>query len=465
MEAGRTVLLRRRGYLDPARFYLGIRGKLGPSFLLESAEGPGKLARYSVVGYSPLLHLVVKDGCFRLWRRGEPVEEGRVRGDPLELLREKMFTGSPPGNRYLRPVVGYVGYDYARYQVELGNRAADDLREPELEFILPERVVVFDRVRGERTYAVNLLPGEEGEGAERILREMEEVKGREPEGELGGSRVRSNLSRREFERRVEEARRYILQGDAIQVVLSRRMELCPPPPPEPFYFRLRELNPSPYLFMLDFPGRTVVGSSPELQVRVEGREVSVRPIAGTRRRGEGKEDERLEEELRSDEKERAEHVMLVDLARNDVGKVSEFGSVRVTEFMKVEKYSHVQHLVSHVVGRLRPDRDALDAFRATFPAGTVTGAPKLRAMEIIEELEPTRRGIYAGAVGVFGPPSSAGDPGTADFAITIRTLVVEGGKGYVQVGAGVVADSRGWKEYLETRNKARALLRAAGVGG
>jgi anthranilate synthase component 1 len=464
METGRTLLLRREGYLDPARFYLGVRGKLGPSFLLESAEGPGELARYSVVGYSPLLHLVVKDGRFRLWRRGELAEEGRVGGDPLELLREKMFAGSPPGNRYLRPVVGYVGYDYVRYQVELGDHAVDDLGEPELEFILPERVVVFDRVRGERIYAVNLLPDEE-EGVEGILREMEGVEGRGPEGELGGSRVRSNLSRREFERRVEEARRYILQGDAIQVVLSRRMELCPPPPPEPFYFRLRELNPSPYLFMLDFPGRTVVGSSPELQVRVEGKEVSVRPIAGTRRRGRGEEDGRLEEELRSDEKERAEHVMLVDLARNDVGRVSEFGSVRVTEFMRVEKYSHVQHLVSHVVGRLRPDRDALDAFRATFPAGTVTGAPKVRAMEIIEELEPTRRGIYAGAVGVFGPPSSPGDPGTADFAIAIRTLVVEGNRGYLQVGAGVVADSRRWKEYLETKNKAGALLKAAGVGG
>jgi anthranilate synthase component 1 len=464
METGRTLLLRRAGYRDPARFYLGVRGKLGPSFLLESAEGPGELARYSVVGYSPLLHLVVKDGHFRLWRKGELAEEGRVRGDPLELLREKMFVGSLPGNRYLRPVVGYVGYDYVRYQVELGNHAVDELGEPELEFVLPERVVVFDRVRGERIYAVNLLPGEEGKGTERILQEMEAAEGRGPEGRVGGSRVRSNLGRGEFERKVEEARRYILQGDLIQVVLSRRMELVPPPPPEPFYFRLRELNPSPYLFMLDFPGRTVVGSSPELQVRVEGREVSVRPIAGTRRRGKGEEERRLEGELRSDEKERAEHVMLVDLARNDVGKVSEFGSVRVTEFMRVEKYSHVQHLVSHVVGRLRPDRDALEAFRATFPAGTVTGAPKVRAMEIIEELEPTRRGIYAGAVGVFAPPSCPGDPGRANFAIAIRTLVVEGGRGYVQVGAGVVADSRGWKEYLETKNKAGALLQAAGVG-
>ncbi|MEM2865789.1 MAG: anthranilate synthase component I family protein, partial [Candidatus Hadarchaeales archaeon] len=350
-----------------------------------------------------------------------------------------------------------------RSQVELGNHTVDDLGQPELEFVLPERVVVFDGIRGERICAVNLLPGEEGEGAERMLREMEAVEERGPEGGTEGARVRSNVSRREFERMVEEARRYIHQGDAIQVVLSRRMELVPSPPPEAFYFRLRKLNPSPYLFMLDFPGRTVMGSSPELQVKVEGGEVSVRPIAGTRRRGEGEEDERLEEELKSDEKERAEHVMLVDLARNDVGRVSEFGSVRVTEFMKVEKYSHVQHLVSHVTGKLRPGVDALEAFRATFPAGTVTGAPKVRAMEIIEELEPTRRGIYAGAVGVFGPPSPSQERGTADFAIAIRTMVVEGGKGYVQVGAGVVADSEGWKEYLETRNKGRALLLAAGV--
>ncbi|MEM3012301.1 MAG: anthranilate synthase component I family protein [Candidatus Hadarchaeales archaeon] len=463
MKAVETLILRRKGCPDPARFYLGIRGKSEASFLLESAEGPGELARYSVVGYAPLLHLRVKGGEFRLWKRGELVEEGKVGGDPLELVRERMFTGASADIRYLRPVVGYVGYDYVRSQVELGNHTVDDLGQPELEFVLPERVVVFDGIRGERICAVNLLPGEEGEGAERMLREMEAVEERGPEGGTEGARVRSNVSRREFERMVEEARRYIHQGDAIQVVLSRRMELVPSPPPEAFYFRLRKLNPSPYLFMLDFPGRTVMGSSPELQVKVEGGEVSVRPIAGTRRRGEGEEDERLEEELKSDEKERAEHVMLVDLARNDVGRVSEFGSVRVTEFMKVEKYSHVQHLVSHVTGKLRPGVDALEAFRATFPAGTVTGAPKVRAMEIIEELEPTRRGIYAGAVGVFGPPSPSQERGTADFAIAIRTMVVEGGKGYVQVGAGVVADSEGWKEYLETRNKGRALLLAAGV--
>lgn len=458
-----TFILRRKGCLDPARFYLGIRGKSEASFLLESAEGPGELARYSVVGYVPLLHLRVKGEEFRLWKRGELIEEGKVERDPLELVREKMFIGASADIRYLCPVVGYVGYDYVRSQVELGARTVDDLGHPELEFVLPERVVVFDGVKDERIYAVNLLPDEGKEVAERALKELTMVREREPEGEMGAVRVRSNVSRREFERMVEVARDYIHGGDVIQVVLSRRMELVPSPPPEVFYFRLRELNPSPYLFMLDFPGRTVIGSSPELQVKVEGREVSVRPIAGTRRRGKGKEDERLEEELRSDEKERAEHVMLVDLARNDVGKVSEFGSVKVREFMKVEKYSHVQHLVSHVTGCLREGVDALEAFRATFPAGTVTGAPKVRAMEIIEELEPTRRGIYAGAVGVFGPPSQPGDPGTADFAIAIRTMVVERGRGYLQVGAGVVADSKGWKEYLETKNKGRALLLAAGV--
>jgi len=210
------------------------------------------------------------------------------------------------------------------------------------------------------------------------------------------------------------------------------------------------------MFFLDFPGRVIVGSSPELLVRVSGKEVLTRPIAGTRRRRPG-EDERLGRELLEDEKERAEHVMLVDLGRNDIGRVCQFGSVRVEEFMKVERYSHVQHLVSTVVGRLRRGEDAFDALRATFPAGTVTGAPKVRAMEIIEELEPVRRGIYAGSVGSF---SYTGD---ADLAITIRAMVIQNGRGYVQVGAGIVADSVPWKEYYETENKARALLSAAGL--
>jgi anthranilate synthase component 1 len=212
------------------------------------------------------------------------------------------------------------------------------------------------------------------------------------------------------------------------------------------------------MFFLDFPERSIVGSSPEILVKVEGHNVSTRPIAGTRKRGRGRdEDKEMEEELRSDGKERAEHVMLVDLGRNDIGRVSKFGSIKVTDFMGVEKYSHVQHLVTNVMGRMRDDKDAFDAFRATFPAGTVTGAPKVRAMEIIDELEPTRRGIYAGAIGSF---SYSGD---ADLAITIRTLIVERGKGYLQVGAGIVSDSIPRREYVETENKARALLRAAGV--
>jgi anthranilate synthase component 1 len=221
---------------------------------------------------------------------------------------------------------------------------------------------------------------------------------------------------------------------------------------------LRKINPSPYMFFLDFPERSIVGSSPEILVRVQRKKVITRPIAGTRRRGRSKKDEKtMEKELLSDEKERAEHVMLVDLGRNDIGRVAELGSVGVTEFMKVEKYSDVQHLVSNVEGEMRRGMDSFDALRATFPAGTVTGAPKVRAMEIIEELEPTRRGIYAGAIGSF---SYTGD---ADLAITIRTLVAQAGKGYIQVGAGIVADSVPWKEHYETENKARALLRAAGV--
>jgi len=252
------------------------------------------------------------------------------------------------------------------------------------------------------------------------------------------------------------AKEYIKKGEAIQVVLSRKIKIDPPPPLENFYSRLRSINPSPYMFFFEFPDRTVVGSSPEALVRVEGKNVITRPIAGTRRVRNGEDKNHLERELLEDEKERAEHVMLVDLGRNDLGRVCDFGSVRVKEFMKLERYSHVAHLVSTVEGELRNGVTSLDALAATFPAGTVTGAPKIRAIEIIDELEPSRRGIYAGAVGYIGYT------GEMDMAITIRTMVVERETASVQVGAGVVADSVPWKEYYETENKARALLEAAG---
>lgn len=462
------------GCADPASLYLTLRASHRSSYLLESAEGPGEAAHYSIIGCDPLLLVKVHGEKCEIKGRRDLVRLARENAeaagsDALEVLKEAMFLKSMSvpsvGLRYMLGVVGYIGYDFVRSLVDIGSHTIDDLRQPELEFMLPERMIIFDHL-AHKTHYCSLMLLTDGfdvqGGYGRALSNMKAFKNIKKGTPPAKRRIRivtsSNIERSKFERHIERAKHYIRAGDIIQAVLSRRIELNPAPPLEQFYLNLRRINPSPYMFFLDFPERSVVGSSPEILVKVDGRKVVTRPIAGTRRRGKSKADDvAMERELREDEKERAEHVMLVDLGRNDIGRVSEFGSVKATEFMKVEKYSHVQHLVTNVVGRMRKDSDAFDALRATFPAGTVTGAPKVRAMEIIDELEPTRRGIYAGAVGSF---SYAGD---ADLAITIRTLIAERGKGYVQVGAGIVADSVPWKEHYETENKARALLAAAGV--
>jgi anthranilate synthase component 1 len=461
------------GCRDPAKVYFGLRRAGQPSYLLESAEGPGEAARYSVIGLDPLLHVKIRDGECHLSGRHDLVDapRGKARGgkDALGMLKDIMMFGEmrvpDVASRYMVGAVGYIGYDYVRSLVDLGGNPADDLRQPELEFMLPERMMVFDHVEDITHYCSLMLLLDSSDVKESHERAMSGLRGLAGAREInprkeGGPKIRarSNITKRRFEIQVERVKGYIRAGDVIQAVLSRRIELNPAPPLEQFYLNLRRINPSPYMFFLDFPGRSIVGSSPEILVRVEGRRVMTRPIAGTRRLGKNmEEDAEMERELLADEKERAEHVMLVDLGRNDLGKVSKFGSVRVTDFMRVEKYSHVQHLITNVSGEMREDMDAFDALRATFPAGTVTGAPKRRAMEIIDELEPTRRGIYAGAIGSF---SYTGD---ADLAIAIRTLVAEKGRAYVQVGAGVVADSVPWKEHYETENKARALLTAAGA--
>jgi len=460
---------------DPTKAYLGVRRYGRPSYLLESAEGPGEAARYSVIGCEPLLYLRIQNGKQKIEGRRDIVELAKTNvkkarcDDALDVLKETMLlkTVHAPraiSSRYMLGTVGYIGYDFVRSLVDIGDRTTDDLRHPELEFMLPERTIIFDHLK-RQTHYCSLMLLTDGSGVQedyaRALSNIKELKAakkpvrREPPVKIA---TKSNIKKTDFERNVEVAKEYIRAGDIIQTVLSRRIELDPAPPLGQFYTNLKRINPSPYMFFLDFPERSIVGSSPEILVKVEGRKVVTRPIAGTRRRGKSEADDAaMERELLADEKERAEHVMLVDLGRNDIGRVSRFGSVRVTDFMKVEKYSHVQHLVTNVVGQLRRDKDAFDALRATFPAGTVTGAPKVRAMEIIEELEPTRRGIYAGAIGSF---SYTGD---ADLAITIRTLVAERGRGYIQVGAGIVADSVPRKEHYETENKAQALLRAAGV--
>ncbi|MEM3401903.1 MAG: anthranilate synthase component I family protein [Candidatus Hadarchaeales archaeon] len=453
------------GCPDPAKIYLGIQRRTTPSYLLESAEGPGEKARYSVIGYDPLLYVKVDREKVEI--SGGLAFETKERKDALSILKTAAGFGkisTPPlTSSYLSSCVGYISYDYVRTLVKLESRSKDDLKQPTLEFILPRKVIVFDHVKKLTHFCcLVFLDGkplsEELRFAEESLAEMRAILEVEPSPTTVRPKISSVPGRGEFESCVRKVKRYIREGDIIQAVIARRITLSPAPNPEQFYINLRRINPSPYMFFLSFPERTIIGSSPEILVKVEGRNVITRPIAGTRRRGRDLVDERaMERELLTDEKEKAEHVMLVDLGRNDIGKVAEFNSVKVTEFMKVEKYSHVQHLVSNVVGRLRKDKDAFDALRATFPAGTVTGAPKVRAMEIIEELEPVRRGIYAGAIGSFSYN------GNADLAITIRTMVIEKGKGYIYAGAGIVADSIPEREHYETENKARALLAAAGV--
>ncbi|MFN4133152.1 MAG: anthranilate synthase component I family protein [Candidatus Hadarchaeales archaeon] len=460
------VVHSREGCLDPAKVYMGIRRRKFPAYLLESGEGPGEKARYSVIGFDPLLYVKVDREKVKI--SGKLAFEGMRRtADPLSILKAAAGFGkinAPPLiSSYLSSCVGYISYDYVRHLVKLDSISKDDLGQPTLEFILPEKVMVFDHIK-KLTHLCHLAffdsdpPSEGLRLAEKSLAEMGAILETEPSTTSVRPRISSVPTREEFESNVKKVKKYIRAGDIIQAVIARRIALSPAPNPEQFYMNLRRINPSPYMFFLDFPERTIIGSSPEILVKVDGRKVITRPIAGTRRRGRDIEDEKaMERELLTDEKEKAEHVMLVDLGRNDIGKISEFNSVKVIEFMKVEKYSHVQHLVSNVVGRLRKDKDAFDALRATFPAGTVTGAPKVRAMEIIEELEPVRRGIYAGAVGSFSYN------GNADLAITIRTMVIEGGKGYIYAGAGIVADSIPEREHYETENKARALLAAVGV--
>jgi len=461
---------------NPAKFYFNLRRTSWSSYLLESAEGPGEDARYSVIGCDPLLHIKVRGSACEVNGRQDLVDlsrefmsKSRGNEDALEVFKKGMLVKkmkvSEPSSRYMLGVVGYLSYDLVRSFVDIGSDTLNDLNQPQLEFMLPERMVIFDHIAHKTRYCSLLLLLEDSdlqeayEQAESGLKELVIKNEVNPQSWAGDKiSARSNVTKGKYEDHVNRIKRYIRAGDVIQAVLSRRIELTPSPPLERFFLNLRKLNPSPYMFFLDFPERSIVGSSPEILVKVNGRRVVTRPIAGTRPRGKSKADEKIMEmELRADEKERAEHIMLVDLGRNDLGRVAKFGSVRVTSFMDVEKYSHVQHLVTSIEGELQDGDDAFDALRATFPAGTVTGAPKVRAMEIIEELEPTRRGIYAGAIGSF---SYMGD---ADLAIAIRTLIAEQGKGYVQVGAGIVADSLPSREYSETMNKARALLCAAGV--
>jgi anthranilate synthase component I len=445
-------------------------------FLLESVVGGERWARYTFLGSSPREAWRLRAGRLDRWTPAQGWVEGELLDDPLAELENRIrrYTPAPvPGlPRFWGGLVGYFGYDVVRRLERLPDAPPDDLGLPEALFMRTDVVLAIDNLHGR----ARLITGVETSGAdeaelllryeegrERIRRAREALREGEPPRplELDSARTAdppfsSSTSREEFEAGVRRIQEYIRAGDVFQVVLSQRLSVPLEAAPFDLYRALRALNPSPYLFYLDLDGFQLVGSSPEVLVRMEEGRVTVRPIAGTRRRGATEEDDAaLAADLLADPKERAEHLMLLDLGRNDVGRVAAYGTVTVPERMTIEKYSHVLHMVSSVEGRVAPGRTALDVFRAAFPAGTVSGAPKVRAMEIIDELEPLRRGPYAGAVGYFTHGGEA-----MDLAIAIRTVVARYGTAHVQAGAGVVADSVPEAEYEETLNKARALLRA-----
>ncbi|MBI2847898.1 MAG: anthranilate synthase component I [Chloroflexi bacterium] len=429
----------------------------GYSFLLESVEGGERLARYSFIGTDPSRIIATR-------------AEDNV--DPLPLIKQELdkyrlmpVVGLP---KFCGGAVGYLAYEAVTRFENLPSPERDSLGLPEAMFMLVDTVLIFDHVMhkikvlshvhldGDIEANYQKAVGKIDSLVERLSQPLE--MGRQMNGMAGtanGLKPASNFSREGYEAAVTQIKEYIKAGEAIQVVPSQRLSVPATATPFEIYRALRSINPSPYMFFLDFKDFHLIGASPEILVRVENGTVTTRPLAGTRPRGATpEEDARMEQELRNDEKERAEHIMLVDLGRNDIGRVSEPGSVKVSELMEVERYSHVMHLVTNVEGKLRKNVTAFEALRACFPAGTVSGAPKIRAMEIIAEFEPEKRGPYAGAAGYF---SFSGD---MDMAIAIRTMVVKDGVAYVQAGGGIVYDSVPEREYEETMNKARALLKA-----
>jgi anthranilate synthase component 1 len=453
VQTERKLKLQKFPYsLNPLPTYVALSSESDYSYILESAEGPRKLAQYSFIGFSPRKIIDMKNGVYT-----ETTEGATSKADtsnPFSLLRKTLSQNSATyhGFRFVGGIVGYFSYDLIRYLESIPEHAKDDLRFPDLEFCVYDDGIVFDHLTEQAYYFWY--------GTSRFS-EIERILDRRTTSQnLVASEFESNMRQREFEFIVQKAKQYITSGDIFQTVLSRRYELSFRGDLIDFYVRLREINPSPYMYFLKMKNRQIVGSSPEMLGRVEEGYADTFPIAGTCPVGtSGEENDRLAAELLADPKEQAEHIMLTDLARNDLGKVCQFGSVHVPEFMTVQRFSHVQHIVSRVAGRLRPGCDALDTLKATFPAGTVSGAPKKRAMEIIEELEPCRRGPYAGAVGYLSYN------GNADFAITIRTLVAQEDRAYIQAGAGIVADSKPDREWFETEHKAKALLQALKIAG
>jgi anthranilate synthase component 1 len=462
--------------LTPVSAFLAVAGKEQQAFLLESVERGEHVGRYTFLGARPYMVLTATGDEITI-QRGKKKEVRR--GEILPVVRELLGEHKPAHVPGLPPfasgAVGYMAYDVVRQFEKLPTKAKHDLKTPDCVLMFFDRVLAFDHVR----HQIHLIASADVRGvsakkayatASRELDRLQEQLTRglrsqrialEDRAKSAPIKPNTRTKQADYEKGVERSKEYIAAGDVFQVVLSQRMDFRPKAEPFEIYRTLRMVNPSPYMYFLRLgPEMHILGSSPEMLVRVTGKKIEYAPIAGTRWRAESpEEDLRLEQELLADEKERAEHVMLVDLGRNDVGRVSKYGSVKVTDLMRVERYSHVMHLVSSIEGELREGLDSLDAFASCFPAGTLTGAPKVRAMEIIDELEPVRRGVYGGSI------LYADFAGNLDSCIAIRTMVMNRGKAYVQAGAGLVADSVPRKEYEESMNKAGALVRAAELAG
>jgi anthranilate synthase component 1 len=441
-------------------------------FLLESVEGGEKWGRYTFLGSDPHVIFTVRGEEVLIQEQGE-IRSQKHGGDPLALLKDLLYSYRPvPVDglpRFYGGAVGFLGYDMVRYIEELPDETLKDLDTDDAMFLVTDTLMIFDNVRHTiKVVACALTEGRNDlravydETIAKIEAMIETIKAPAPAGtwtmpqsSRDDTPPQSNMKPEAFKAMVKQAKDYIVAGDVIQVVLSQRFQREHRADPIDLYRALRYINPSPYLFFFKLEDLILIGSSPEVTVRLEDGIAELRPIAGTRARGKTEQEDRhLSDELLQDPKERAEHVMLVDLGRNDLGRIARIGSVQVNQYMVVERYSHVMHLVSHVQAQLLSGKDAFDVLKATFPAGTLTGAPKIRAMEIIDELEPSRRGPYGGSVGYFSYT------GNMDFCITIRTMLILNGKVYIQAGAGIVADSDPEAEYQETVNKARGMMQA-----
>lgn len=457
----------------PVSVYMKLTQTGKPAFLLESVEGGEQVGRYSFIGVDPKGILSVKDNIVTLEREGRTTKFAIPEGqDPLHVIKRHFQTVNPVAleglPRLVGGAVGFITYDIVRYFERLLKTASDDLQVPTAAFMLPDTLVIFDHAKHQLIVLANAhnTDGNRDAAYDKAIQSIDQIVvalGQPIPHQSYGAQSdevfedpKSNVEQEVFEESVRKGKEYIRNGDAFQIVLSQRFSRETTATPLEIYRALRVTNPSPYMFLLQFSeDLTLVGASPEMLVRLEDGVAYNRPLAGTRKRGATeKEDLELEEDLLADPKERAEHVMLVDLGRNDLGRVCDYGTVRVPQMMYVERYSHVMHITSQVEGKLRKGMDAFDLLRATFPAGTLSGAPKVRAMEIIEELEGTQRGPYGGAVGYFS------FDGSMDMCITIRSLLMQGKTISVQAGAGIVADSDPAKEYVECINKARAVFEA-----